>query len=117
MNFLINYWYIIVAIVIVIIAIILYIYFFIPNGKKISKIKEWLLYAVTEAEKKFGSNTGQIKLSYVYELFMDHFPWIAKLTSFSFFSNLVDQVLEKFKNILTSNTALQAYVNKSEEKE
>ncbi|MFR6482019.1 MAG: hypothetical protein ACLUPD_10785 [Anaerotignum faecicola] len=42
------------------------------------KVKEWLLLAVTEAEKELGSGTGQLKLRYVYDLFLRRFPAVAK---------------------------------------
>ncbi len=112
MEFLASYWFLIV-IAIAIIAVGGYaIYTFIkrPTTEQITKVKEWLLYAVTEAEKELGSGTGQIKLRYVYDMFIVKFPWLAKTISFESFSVLVDEVLEKFKGLLEQNEKLQTYV-------
>jgi LPS O-antigen subunit length determinant protein (WzzB/FepE family) len=114
MKFLISNWFLIIV-AIAIIAVGGYaIYAFIkrPTTEQITKIKEWLLYAVTLAEKELGSGTGQIKLSYVYNMFLTKFPYLSKIISFEYFSNLVDEVLNKFKSILEQNSNLQDYINK-----
>lgn len=33
-----------------------------PTEKQLAKVKEWLLWAVTEAEKDLGGGTGKLKL-------------------------------------------------------
>jgi len=112
MEFLVNYWYFIVA-AIAILAVAGYaIYVFVhrPTDEQLSKIKEWLLYAVTEAEKELGSGTGQIKLRYVYDMFIAKFPWAVKIISFESFSLLVDEALDKFRDLLEQNSNLQTYV-------
>ena len=60
------------------------IYFFmkLPVGTQKQKIQEWLLWAVTEAEKELGGGTGQIKLRQVYNLFIERFKFISTLISF-----------------------------------
>lgn len=113
MNFLISYWWIIL-IGIAVIAIGGYFgYMFIkaPLSSQIAKVKEWLLYAVTEAEKELGSGTGQIKLRYVYDRFLVKFPYLTKIISFENFSSMVDEVLEKFRNLLNTNKSIQDYVD------
>jgi hypothetical protein len=114
MEFLISNWVLIIIIIAAIAAIGYEIYIFIktPKTEQIAKIKEWLLYAVTIAEKELGSGTGQIKLSYVYNMFLTKFPYLSKIISFEYFSNLVDEVLDEFKNILEQNSNLQNYINK-----
>lgn len=109
-------WYIIFGIIVGCSLLIYGGYVFItrPTNKKISMVKEWLLYAVTEAEKNLGGGTGQIKLRYVYSMFIAKFPLIAKVISFESFSVLVDEALDKFKNMLESNTAIKKYVNSEE---
>lgn len=109
MNFIVENWYFIVLAVAVLIVSGIGIYTFInyPTNDKIKKVKEWLLYAVMEAEKEFGSSTGQIKLRYVYDLFIAKFPAISKVISFESFSLLVDEALEQFKKLLISNKTLQ----------
>ena len=112
MEFLVNYWYFLVA-AIAILAVAGYaIYAFIkrPTTAQIAKVKEWLLYAVTAAEKELGSGTGQIKLRYVYDMFIAKFPYLVKVIPFETFSILVDEALDKFRNILDNNTNLQSYI-------
>jgi hypothetical protein len=114
MEFLISNWFLIIV-AIAIIAVGGYaIYAFIkrPTTEQITTVKEWLLYAVTAAEKELGSGTGQIKLRYVYDMFLAKFPYLSKTISFDSFSSLVDEVLSNFKNLLEKNTNLQDYVNK-----
>lgn len=81
-----------------------------PKEKRYEQIKAWLLQAVLLAEKKFGGKTGKLKLSYVYDLFVKTFPWLAKVIPFEIFSQFVDQVLEEAKELLTKNEAIAAYV-------
>lgn len=112
MEFIANNWYILVAAVAAV-AVIIYLimkFFKLPRESQIQKIKEWLLFAVTEAEKELGSGTGQLKLRYVYDMFVTKFPYLVKFISFEMFSHLVDEVLEKFKEMFKNNKAVQQYV-------
>jgi len=112
MEFIANNWYIIIAAVAAIAVLIWLIckFFKLPRESQIQKIKEWLLFAVTEAEKELGSGTGQLKLRYVYDMFVTKFPYLVKFVSFEMFSNLVDEVLDKFKEMFKTNKAVQQYV-------
>lgn len=112
-EFLVDNWALIIALAAMLVVVIIGIVAFFkkPSSEQMEQIKEWLLFAVTEAEKEFGSGTGQIKLRYVYDQFLKTFPTLASKISFESFSALVDISLEKFKNILDSNTAIQNYVN------
>ena len=56
-----------------------------PTNEQLKKVKEWLLWAVAEAEKELGSGTGQLKLRYVYDMFIVKFPSLAKIISFETF--------------------------------
>ena len=116
MNFLVDNWYmlIIAAIVIAVAIYLVKVFFQMPKSDQIAKVQEWLLYAVAEAEKQFGSGTGQLKLRYVYDSFVGRFPTIAKVISFEAFSLLVDKALEKFNTMINSNKKLQAYVGTGE---
>ena len=109
MNFIVENWYFIVLSVAVLVVSGIAIYTFInyPAGEKLKKIKEWLLFAVTKAEEEFGTSTGQLKLRYVYDLFVAKFPATAKIISFEKFSVLVDEALDKFKELLIANVSLQ----------
>lgn len=114
MEFLISNWILIVAVIAIMAVCGVAIYNFIkkPTSEQMSKLKEWLLYAVIFAEREFGSGTGQIKLRYVYDMFIVKFPYLSKVISFEVFSSLVDEALDKFKDILNSNDQLQKYIDK-----
>jgi len=114
MEFLVNNWALIIAAVAVATAIVVYVVKFagMPTEKQLEKVKEWLLYAVTMAEKELGGGTGKLKLRYVYDLFLTKFSWLAKVITFEQFSALVDEALEEMKRILESNNNVQQLVNK-----
>ena len=115
MEFLANNWYIIlIAVAAVTVGVYFIFKFFkLPRESQIKKVKEWLLFAVSQAEKELGSGTGQLKLRYVYDMFVTKFPYLVQFISFERFSALVDEVLEKFKEMLKNNKALQQYVNET----
>ena len=81
-----------------------------PSEKKMEMVREWLLFAVIQAEKELGGGTGQLKLRYVWDMFIKTFPAIASVISFEMFSALVDDALEQMRKILESNKALANYV-------
>lgn len=116
MKFIVENWYIIVAAVAAL-AVIIYLlmkFFKLPRAAQIAKVKEWLLFAVTQAEKEFGSGTGQLKLRYVYDMFVTKFPYLVQFISFEFFSDLVDKVLVEFKKMFNTNVAVKQYVVENE---
>ena len=82
-----------------------------PRKEQIEQLREWLLYGCILAEKKYGSSTGQIKLRYVYDLFTQRFPWMAKIVSFEWFSELVDDALKQMRKMLEENKAIKAIVD------
>ena len=118
MEFIINYWYIIVAIIaaLVVAGVAIYRYFGLPSEAQLAKVREWLLWAVTEAEKELGGGTGKLKLRQVYDLFVTRFPWLAKVVSFDLFSSLVDDALEDMREMLKTNQAVKVLVNGEEER-
>ena len=71
--------------------------------KQLEKVKEWLLYACIMAEKKLGGGTGQVKLRYVYDLFVEKFSFLKLLVTFEQFSGMVDEVLVKMREMLEKN--------------
>lgn len=81
-----------------------------PKDVQISSIKEWLVYAVTEAEMELGGGTGQLKLRMVYDMFVTRFAWIAKAIPFDTFSVWVDDALVVMRSLLEKNEAVQTLV-------
>ena len=112
MDFLINNWSILIAAIAVIAVAALAVYSFIkkPRTEQIAKIQEWLLWAVVQAEKDLGGGTGQLKLRYVYDMFVDRFTEMAIVISFEKFSSLVDQALVKMRHLLETNNKIEEYV-------
>ena len=82
------------------------------KAKQLEILKEWLLLAVVEAEKKLGGGTGQIKLRYVYDMFIEKFKFLALMITFEQFSVMVDMALDKMRLMLSSNEKLKDYVEK-----
>lgn len=82
--------------------------YLIANQK--SKVKEWLLWAVTEAEKELGGGTGQLKLRQVYDWFVSKFKFVAAVLPFAVFSAWVDVALQTMRKMLSGNTAAANYV-------
>ncbi len=117
MEFIVENWALIVALIAAVVAAVLYVVKFknMPTAAQIEKVKEWLLYAVTMAEKELGGGTGKLKLRYVYDLFLTKFTWLAKVITFEQFSALVDEALEDMKKLLASNEAVKEIVNSVKE--
>lgn len=106
-----EYWFLIIIAIAVIsaIAIKVYTWFKQPTSDQLKNVKEWLLYAVAKAERELGSGTGQLKLRYVYNMFVEKFPAIAIFITFEDFSKMVDEALDKFNELLKENTAINDY--------
>lgn len=80
------------------------------RNQQIKNIKQWLLYAVIDAERLLGSNTGKIKLRFVYDMFISKFKFMSYIISFDTFSELVDEVLEEMRSLIETNDAVKAIV-------
>jgi len=105
-------WYLIVALIAIIwsAAYALYKFYGLPSAEQTQKVREWLLYAVIIAEKELGSGTGQLKLRYVYDLFLNKFPWMARILSFDAFSSMVDEALDEMKHLIATNEHITEFV-------
>ena len=105
---------IICSIAILISVIGLCLCWFLKLGRERQKeiVSEWLLLAVIKAEKELGDGTGQLKLRFVYDLFIDKFKFISMFISFSQFSELVDQTLDIMRNMIDTNKQIKDYVTK-----
>ena len=84
------------------------------TDKKYEQIRGWLLQAVLGAEREFGSGTGKLKLSSVYDKFCERFPWLAKVLPFETFSKYVDDALSEMKDVLKQNSAIASIVEPKE---
>lgn len=87
-----------------------------PNEKEetlnnaIKNMKNWLMIATVEAEKQFGSGTGQLKLKYVYGIFIDKFPDLATIISFEVFSEIVKDALKEMQHLIETNPKVKEYI-------
>ena len=75
-----------------------------------NSVQEWLLLAVTEAEKALGGGTGKLKLRQVYQQFVTTFGLFAKFVKFETFELWVSGSLEQMKKLLESNKKVEEYV-------
>lgn len=89
-------------------------FFSLSKDEQIKQIKGWLLGAVTLAEAEFGGGTGKIKLSVVYDGFVEKFPWIARVLTFDKFSEYVDESLDEMRKLLLANKSVAAIVELKE---
>ena len=96
-------WYVIVMVLVLLFAI----YYTITNK---TKVKEWLKWAVVYTEKMLGEKTGQLKLRYCYDMFIERFPVFSKLISFDTFSQWVDVALEFLREQLEKNEAVKTFI-------
>ena len=114
MNWLVENWFLIVALAAVIGAVVFAVYRFVglPSEEQKKKIREWLIWACIEAEKKLQSGTGQLKLRQAYDMFcaVPAFSWVARVTSFDKFTNWVNDALKTAKEMLVNNKNLALYV-------
>ncbi|MEK4025763.1 hypothetical protein [Sporosarcina sp. FSL W7-1283] len=113
MNNLIDNWYVIFGVIalIVFVGVAAAVFFAQPTESQLKKIKAWLLLAVTQAEAELGSGTGELKLRYVYDLFITRFTWLARIISFDLFATLVDQALDEMREMLKNNPAVMNLVD------
>jgi len=105
---------IVLGIIVLFITIGLSIYKFIKldKDKKVSNVKEWLKWAVVEAEKALGGGTGQLKLREVYNLAMDKFPWLLTFITFEMFNEWVKEALVWMEQQIDQNPAIKEYVGR-----
>ena len=109
-------WYVVLGIAALLAAagFFMYRFFKLPRVEQIAKVKEWLKYAVAIAEKELGSGTGELKLRYVYDLFVGKFPAVAKIITFETFSGWVDDALEWLNEQLSSNESISELITGEE---
>ena len=86
-----------------------------PSERRKEMILTWLLQAVVQAEKEFGSKTGALKFSKVYDLYLKQFPIISKLIPKETFIELVGIALKEMNQMLLSNAKVIKYVKGKDE--
>ena len=85
-----------------------------PKEEQIEELEKFLRYLVYEAEKYFGSKTGQLKLAYVYNMAVKQFPWIAYVMTYEEFDEkFVKAALEWLKKQLSENPRMQEVLDGS----
>lgn len=95
MTVLLGNWEIILFVILIVVAGVLALVRFLktPSLNRQELILTWLIQAVVLAEKKFGSKTGKVKLSYVYHLFIEKFGIFGMFVSQETFEKLVDRAI------------------------
>ena len=113
MEMILNNWYVWFALgcVVVVAVVILYRFFKLPTAEQMNNLREWLLFAVTQAEAELGGGTGKLKLRQVYDQFVERFPSLALVISFQTFSGMVDDALVEMRKMLSENKNVAALVN------
>lgn len=119
MEMMIENWYVAVGFMALGAAVVLAIWRFVqlPSAAQLEKVQSWLLLAVSEAEKKLGVGTGELKLRWVYDRFLGKFPWLAKIIPFKRFVAMVRKALDEMEAMLEENPRAREYVEGSEEAE
>lgn len=97
------------SLIVILIAVIAY---FIITGKE--GIIQALVYMTGQAEKELGSKTGQIKLRYVYNMFVEKYPVLSKIIPFGVFSNWVDEALDQLKHLMETNDQVRYYIQRKD---
>lgn len=114
LNLLIENWFLFVALAAVLGVSVWAVVRFVglPTKTQRTKINEWLIWACVEAEKKLQSDTGQLKLREVWNMFcaVPTFTAIAKFIPFEMFSGWVKDALATAKEMLVKNKNLASYV-------
>jgi hypothetical protein len=98
-------WYVIIMVLVLAFAI----YYTVMNK---AKAREWLKWAVVYTEKMLGEKTGQLKLRYCYDMFIQRFPVFSKIVSFENFSKMVDEALKFLENQL-NNEAIKMFIQQN----
>lgn len=116
MNFIVENWYLIVTVIVFLAGGVMAVLRWrsLTSAQKYEQVRGWLLQAVLLAEQQFGSGTGKLKLSSVYDKFCERFPWLAKVLPFETFSGYVDDSLDEMRDILEQNATIASIVEPNE---
>ena len=101
--FLMENWYLVVALMVAagMVGACIGRFLKMPTSEQRERVKEWLLWAVTQAEAE---------LRQTYDLFIQRFPALAMAVSFDTFSLWVDEALEEMRKLLKENKTVRELV-------
>ncbi len=105
LNWLVEYWFVIVVFVCVLFVLIVHIVKFLimePN-KKLSFIKDTIFSLVLMAEKELGSKTGEAKLKLVITTFYKKYPFARFILPENKLIEVIEESVVEMKNILKKN--------------
>lgn len=95
---------IVLVLAILVVAGVLYF-----KGEK-NKVKDWLVWAVSQAETYLGSGTGKLKLRYAYDLFIEKFSVFSTLIPFTTFEMWVDDALKYMDKMIGTNPDIKKII-------
>ena len=97
---------------IIILAVVLVVLLICIIALRFKSFKNWLVYAVSEAEKALGGGTGKLKIRYAYDLAIKQFPVIAKIIPWNLFSWLIDSALVIMREMISENKNIAEVIEK-----
>lgn len=87
------------------------------RDKLIRAVSDWLLRAVSEAEKELGGGTGKLKIRAVYERAIEVFgPQIVNVITLEQLDEMAQKPLSEMRKMLESNSDAAKYVEGGEQK-
>lgn len=92
----------VIYIVVAVVVLLLWLY--------LMGFKNWLVFAVTEAENALGSKTGQLKLRMAYDMAVGTYPVLAKLMPYAVFNWFVGSALKTMRQMLAENKTIEELV-------
>lgn len=81
--------------------------------KRVEMINKILFALALEAERLYGSKTGQAKKAQVIAWFYERYSWLSSFVSEEQLGDWIDQVVEYMKSWLESNPAGEENILKS----
>lgn len=81
--------------------------------KRVEMINKILFALAIEAERLYGSKTGQAKKAQVIAWFYERYSWLSSFVSEEQLGDWIDQVVEYMKSWLESNPAGEENILKS----
>lgn len=103
--------------VIYLIIAVLAVIFVMIAAMRYKSFKNWLVYAVSDAEKYLGSGTGKLKIRYAYDLAIKQYPVIAKIIPWSLFSKLIDAALVVMRQMIDDNQMIANVISGKKKEE